>query len=243
MPKSRSAWNSIPPHLSRLRDRLLPYLKVVSKRNYISLVLLVVGVGLLGYVATEYWGMYHRQQQLEAQWEAQASMPNIPEKTAGSGRADTSGKAPLSQDDFLTRVVIPKISLDAIVVEGASRRDLSEGPGHMKETAQPGQTGNAVITAHRDTFFRHIYELAKGDDILVRRAGQVYKYEVTGKKIVMPEDLSVIRPTPDATLTLITCYPTYYIGPAPKRLVVFSRLIDSQSELPTRQAAAQSTAQ
>jgi sortase A len=140
-------------------------------------------------------------------------------------------------------VVIPKISLDAIVVEGASRRELSEGPGHMKRTAQPGEAGNAVITAHRDTFFRHIYELGKGDDILVRRAGQVYKYEVTGKKIVLPEDVSVIKPTADATLTLITCYPTYYIGPAPKRLVVFSRLVDSQAELPAKQAAAQSPAQ
>jgi sortase A len=91
----------------------------------------------------------------------------------------------------------------------------------------PGQTGNAVITGHRDTFFRHIYELVKGDKIQVRRAGSVFTYEVTGKKIVMPEDVSVIRQTPDPQLTLITCYPTYYIGPAPKRLVVFSKLVDS----------------
>ncbi len=60
---------------------------------------------------------------------------------------------------MLTRVVIPKIEMDAIVIEGASRKELSAGPGHMKETAMPGETGNAVITAHRDTFFRHIYEL------------------------------------------------------------------------------------
>ena len=192
------------------------------KRQYISLLLLVIGVALLSYVGSEYWGMYHRQQQLAAQWEQQASATNIP------------GKAKISVDDLLTRVVIPKISLDAIVVEGASRRELSEGPGHMKKTAQPGEVGNAVITAHRDTFFRHIYELGKGDDILVRRAGQVYKYEVTGKKIVLPEDVSVIKPTSDATLTLITCYPTYYIGPAPKRLVVFSRLVDSEAELPAK---------
>jgi len=195
--------------------------------------MLVIGVGLLGYVASEYWGMYHRQKQLTAQWEQQASSTNT----------NVPGKPARSEDDLLTRVVIPKINLDAIVVEGASRRELSEGPGHMKKTAQPGQTGNAVITAHRDTFFRHIYELGKGDDILVRRAGQVYKYEVTGKKIVMPEDVSVLQPTPDATLTLITCYPTYYIGPAPKRLVVFSKLVDNQAELPTRQAAAQPAAQ
>jgi|GEM_PF-306106 sortase A len=225
----RSVQNTLRPHWLRIHDGIQPVIRKVMKRgiiqrNHISLAMLIIGVALLGYVASEYWGMYHRQQQLAAQWEQQASATNVP------------GKVNISPDDLLTRVVIPKINLDAIVVEGASRRDLSEGPGHMKRTAQPGQSGNAVITAHRDTFFRHIYELGKGDEVLVRRAGQVYKYEVTGKKIVMPEDVSVIEPTSDATLTLITCYPTYYIGPAPKRLVVFSRLVGSEAELPAKQA-------
>lgn len=231
MQRLRTVQNARRTQWSRVRDRVQPFIRAAEKRNYLSLVMVVIGIALLGYVASEYWGMYHRQQQLAAQWEQQASVANVP------------GKASLSVDDLLTRVVIPKISLDAIVVEGASRRELSEGPGHMKKTAQPGQTGNAVITAHRDTFFRHIYELGKGDDILVRRAGQVYKYEVTGKKIVMPEDVSVIKPTAEATLTLITCYPTYYIGPAPKRLVVFSKLVGSEAELPAKQAAAQTPAQ
>jgi sortase A len=181
----------------------------------VSLLLIIVGIGLLGYVGSEYWGMYRSQQRLEAEWERQAANVNTPAAPV------------IPPDQMLTRVVIPKIGLDAIVVEGASRKELSEGPGHMKQTAMPGQTGNAVITGHRDTFFRHIYELVKGDKIQVRRAGSVFTYEVTGKKIVMPEDVSVIRQTPDPQLTLITCYPTYYIGPAPKRLVVFSKLVDS----------------
>jgi LPXTG-site transpeptidase (sortase) family protein len=194
-------------------------------RKAVSLVLIIVGLALLGYVGSEYWGMHRSQQRLEAEWERQASSMNTPAAPV------------IPPDQMLTRVVIPKISLDAIVVEGASRKELSEGPGHMKQTAMPGQTGNAVITGHRDTFFRHIYELVKGDKIQVRRAGQVFTYEVTGKKIVMPEDVSVIRQTPDPQLTLITCYPTYYIGPAPKRLVVFSKLVDSsQYGLPPRQA-------
>ena len=139
-------------------------------------------------------------------------------------------------------MVIPKIGLDAIVVEGASRKALSAGPGHMNQTAMPGETGNAVITAHRDTFFRHIYELVKGDQIQVRRSGRVFTYEVTGRRIVLPEDVSVIKPTPDPQLTLITCYPTYYIGPAPKRLVVFSRLVESGGDAPPHRQAAQASA-
>lgn len=203
---------------ARLGSRLLG-------RRPLSRLLVVIGIALLAYVASQYWGMYRSQQTLEAQWErqaAQASVPGAPQPTAA---------------DLLTRVVIPKINLDAIVVEGASRKKLSEGPGHVKDTAMPGETGNAVITAHRDTFFRHIYELNKGDDILIRRNGQVFRYQVTGKRIVMPEDVGVLKQTPDAQLTLITCYPTYYIGPAPKRLVVFSKLVDNGAETPKQSLA------
>jgi sortase A len=109
----------------------------------------------------------------------------------------------------------------------------------MKETAMPGETGNAVITGHRDTFFRHIYELAKGDEIQVRRNGRVFTFVVTGQRIVQPDDVSVLKQTDDPQLTLITCYPTYYIGPAPQRLVVFSKLVDSSDYgQPSKQAQA-----
>ena len=193
-------------------------------RRVVSLALVILGTVLLGYVGGEYWGMYRSQKNLEAEWEHQAATVSAP------------GQPQTSPELMLTRLLIPKIQMDAIVVEGASRRDLSAGPGHMMQTAEPGETGNAVITAHRDTFFRHIYELNKGDQIQVRRSGRTFTYEVTGKKIVMPEDVSVIKPTTNPQLTLITCYPTYYIGPAPKRLVVFSRLVESDGQ-PTKEAA------
>lgn len=81
------------------------------------------------------------------------------------------------------------------------------------------------MTGHRDAFFRHIYELNKGDILTVQRDGNAYAYQVTGKTVVAPDDMSVIRSSPENRLTLITGYPTYSIGPAPKRLVVFSKLI------------------
>jgi sortase A len=112
------------------------------------------------------------------------------------------------------------------VVEGTSRKALRVGPGRLKNTAMPGDADNSVITAHRDTFFRHIYRLSKGDEVLVRRNGELMKFEVTGKKIVDPNDVSVLKKTKRAQLTLITCYPTYYIGPAPERLIVFSKLVE-----------------
>jgi len=177
--------------------------------------LMLAGLILLLYVGSQYGTMFWEQHRLARQWEARNSA--VPDGA-------TTASAPV--DDGLIRVSIPKIDLDAIVVEGTSRKQLLVGPGRIPETALPGEPGNSVITAHRDTFFRHIYELNKGDEIVVRRAGQVMRFEVTGKKIVDPSDVSVLRGNNEPRLTLITCYPTYYIGPAPERLVVFSKLID-----------------
>lgn len=193
-----------------------PRLALPSKRA-ISLALIVVGAGLLGYVAGQYWFMYHTQRVLEVKWERQAG---------ASPAAAPAASA-------LTRISVPKIGLDAIVLEGASRKQLSRGPAHLTETALPGEPGNAVITGHRDTFFRHIFELDKGDEIDIQRNGRLFRYQVTAKKIVQPDDLSVLRPNGGAELTLITCYPIYYIGPAPERLVIFSRLVAADASNPS----------
>lgn len=198
-------------------------------RGYWPSLLIVAGVALLIYVASQYATMYAAQRRLAQQWQQQ----NLQLPVQPAGLVTT-----------LTRLTIPSIKLDAVVVEGVNRKDLLMGPGHMPDTPEPGQQGNAVISAHRDTFFRHIHELKPGEFILVQRAGRQFRYQVTGKKVIQPDDLSVIKPTSDAQLTLLTCYPTYYIGPAPQRLVVFSKLVDvSRSDEPEAQAKPVAAAQ
>lgn len=208
-----------------LQDLVLRFQQMELKRRVhsffrqqtASAILILIGIGLLGYVGHEYWAMHREQQRLQQQW--------ITQQPTASSKLTAANK-----DDGLTRVSIPKINLDLIVVEGTNHRALRLGPGHLDNTPLPGDVGNSVISAHRDTFFRHIYELAKGDDIQIRRSGRTYTFQVMGKKIVQPDDLSVIRNTPDTRLTLITCYPIYYIGPAPKRLIVTAKLVDNNSQ-------------
>ena len=183
------------------------------RRQLLSQLFVIAGLGLLTYVLIQYASMYAGQKQLQQRWAQQNS----------SSPAST----PAASDDGLTRLSIPRISLDAVIVEGISYRKLAIAPGHIPGTPLPGEAGNSVISAHRDTFFRHIYELKKGDDVIVRRLGKVYTFTVTGKKITNPDDVSVMRPTTESQLTLITCYPTYYIGPAPERLVIFAKLAAS----------------
>jgi LPXTG-site transpeptidase (sortase) family protein len=201
----------------RVRDRLSP-------------ALLVVGALLVAYVGAQYGHMYFEQRRLQREWQQQQQMSDAHRSSARPATAR-------SDDDGLTRLTVPRIDLDSIVVEGTSHRALLLGPGHMRTTPAPGEAGNSVISGHRDTFFRHLHELDRGDTLIVQRGGKTFRYQVTGKKVVEPDDLSVIRPAKDAELTLITCYPTYYVGPAPKRLVVFSRLAGEQGAA-TQTAAA-----
>lgn len=186
--------------------------KSLSPAALVAPVLIVAGVALLGYVGAQYGQMFLEQRRLAREWQRQNSAPRTL-KT-------------VTADDGLTKLLIPKIKMDAIVVEGTTRRQLLLGPGHMEQTPPPGEEGNSVITGHRDTFFRHIYELNKGDVIEVQRSGKIYQYQIIGKKVVDPEDLSVLRQSKDKRLTLITCYPIYYIGPAPDRLVVFAKMVN-----------------
>lgn len=200
-----------------MRTRLPSRIQIA---RVLPVLLMVVGTAILFYVGTQYWTMYSEQRRLARAWERQ-------QQTAAD--YDTSATS-----DHLTRISIPKINLNAVVVEGTSHNALLRGPGHLSDTPAPGENGNSVISGHRDTFFRRIYELGKGDLVDVQRDGHAYVYEVTGKKIVDPYDLSVLKPSADPRLTLITCYPIYYIGPAPERLVVFTKLSENnQAKLAT----------
>ena len=125
----------------------------------------------------------------------------------------------------LTKISIPRIQLEDVVLEGASSHSLLLGPAHLADTAEPGASGNVVIAGHRDTFFRHVHSLRYGDDIYIVRGGKRFHYVVRSRRIVEPTNLSVLRQTNDGELTLITCYPTHAIGPAPQRLIIVAKLI------------------
>ena len=177
-------------------------------RQYFAVLLISLGALLSLYVGGTYLWMYEQQRQLMHEFQAQNTVADSSAPRVGG----------------LTRISIPKINLDAVIMEGTSHKSLTLGPAHLRDSALPGDPGNSVLAAHRDTFFRHLYELKPGDDIFVDRNGQHYHYVVTGKRVVQPADLSVLDTTSESRLTLITCYPVYFIGPAPERLVVFAKL-------------------
>jgi sortase A len=122
------------------------------------------------------------------------------------------------------RIQIPIIDVDAPVVEGDDWEPLKQGAGHHIGSANPGESGNCIISAHNDIFgeiFRDLPDLDLGDEIFVHTASQIYRYVVTQKRLIEPTDVSVMYPTSSPVLTLISCYP---YGIDTHRIVVTAEL-------------------
>lgn len=173
-------------------------------RQAIATGLIVFGIVLCLFVTVSYAGMY-----------------------IGQKRLLHAFKTHQATAEALTELSIPKIGLRAVVIEGTASSSLLRGPGHMTGSAAPGGSGNSVIAGHRDTFFRHIQRLRSGDAIYVSRDGKRFRYLVAARKVVQANDISVLRAGKASELTLITCYPTHFIGPAPQRLVIVAKLAGS----------------
>jgi sortase A len=115
---------------------------------------------------------------------------------------------------------IPRLKLSAVVASGDDPQTLKVAAGHLRDTPRPWESGNSAIAAHRDSHFRPLKQIRVGDEVRMRTTHGDFVYRVRDMKIVKPTDLSVLRPTPEDVLTLITCYPFNYIGAAPKRYIV-----------------------
>ena len=137
---------------------------------------------------------------------------------------------------------VPKVGIEVPLLEGTSDLAMNRGVGHVAGTALPGQPGNLAISGHRDGFFRPLKDVVLGDLIEVdrpARPGEIStsgqhtdRYVVRNIRIVSPSDTSVLHRTADSTLTLITCYPFYYIGPAPGRYIVQASLLPTSPAAP-----------
>jgi sortase A len=122
----------------------------------------------------------------------------------------------------IARILVPAHEADILVLAGASGRTLAFGPGHLDGSAQPGDPGNAVITAHRDTHFRFLKDIALGDELLVERSdGGTRHFRVRASFVADYRELQLPRDTAVPTLTLVTCYPFDALNPGgPLRYVV-----------------------
>jgi len=125
---------------------------------------------------------------------------------------------------------IPKIRLEVPVLDGTDDLSLNRAVGLIAGTARPGNNGNIGIAGHRDGFFRGLKDVSLGDTIEIETQKQTTTYRIDRMVIVEPSDVSVLATREHPSLTLVTCYPFYFVGSAPQRYIVQASLIDSHSE-------------
>ena len=179
--------------------------------------LLLVGVALLGYFcwdqASARWEQHQAEAELERSIEERAAEPPTQERPRPA------------QGETIGKVEIPRLNISAVVKSGVDDKTLKRAVGHVPYTSLPGEPGNVGIAAHRDTYFRNLKGVRKGDVIRMVTPEATYEYAVDSTKIVTPKNVEVLDPTKDNYITLVTCYPFNYVGSAPKRFIVHARQV------------------
>ncbi len=177
--------------------------------RWLSSLLLLAGTAALAYVAYVVVSARYFQVTEAAKFDALAVRPNLHPAARVAAHGSVIGM-----------LEIPRLAVSAIVVQGDSNDVLRRAVGHIPGTPLPGQPGNIALAAHRDTIFRPLRKIAVGDVIELRTDTGVLRYRVSSTEIVPPSRVAVLDSRGRNELTLVTCYPFYYVGHAPNRFVV-----------------------
>jgi len=188
----------------------------------------VVGVTLVSmYGAMRLWAEESRAQAVQEFRTISLQAPDqtlwSPKRVAAYAEAQRAGDAPQA----LLR--IPKLTLEVPVYGDTSDFNLDRGAGHIQGTSAFAATGNAGIAAHRDGFFRKLKDIQLGMDIFLESGGKTLRYRVVELRIISPQEGEVLAPTDKPSVTLVTCYPFYFVGTAPQRFIVRGELDDTQT--------------
>jgi len=183
----------------------------------------VLLLGYCGFALVDAWIFQRRESReldrlLRGRHVASQGTPQAESSTAPKS-------APAAVDGLIGRIEIPRLLLSAVVVEGVDKTTLRRAVGHIPGTALPGYPGNVGLAGHRDTFFRPLKDLKIKDEVQFSTLQGNFMYEVESLKVVEPDNVGVLASSGENVLTLVTCYPFYYVGPAPKRWIVRARQV------------------
>jgi sortase A len=202
-------------------------MKVLIRKTSLKMVLLwaqrtlfagaILMLGYCGFVLLDSWRFQHRERQnLERLLQERQRVV----ASSAARESPASFKPVIGPDGLIGRIEVLRLSLSVIVVEGTDRITLRRAAGHIVGTGLPGQSGNIGIAGHRDTFFRPLKNIQRDDVITLTTLRGEYHYRVVSTKVVSPESVEVLKPDGNEILTLVTCYPFYFVGSAPNRFIV-----------------------
>jgi sortase A len=175
--------------------------------------LIIGGAAILAYY---FWTQHERAEAQRLARESLSRKTTVPKLVPAP---------PVRRGDVVAEIDIPRLDLSAMVFEGDDTGILEQGAGHIPGTALPSGSGNIGIAAHRDTYFRPLRLIRVNDVITLKTPAGTSHYAVTETEIVKPTAISVLGRAPGRDLTLVTCYPFFYLGKAPERFIVHARKV------------------
>jgi sortase A len=158
---------------------------------------------------------------------SQLDEENRKEWSAERLRAFEQSEAAAGRKTPIGRLEIPSLDLAVTVLDGTDEATLNRAVGVIEGTAKPGELGNVGIAGHRDGWFRPLRKILPGQEIILRTLDGRYRYRVAEIEIVGPDETHVLEPSAKARLTLVTCYPFYWLGSAPQRYIVKADLVEA----------------
>jgi sortase A len=208
------------------------HMRLISLRNgslWVERSAWIAGITLLSmYGGMRLWAEESRANAVE-EFRA-ASLPPADKSLWSQQRVDAYAQAQKSGDAPQALLRIPQLTLDVPVYADDSEVNLDRGAGHIPGTAALVQAGNIGIAAHRDGFFRKLKDVELGMDIYLEQGGRTLHYQIVEISIVEPEENAVLAPTDRPSVTLVTCYPFYFVGSAPKRFIVRGELEEKKTQ-------------
>jgi sortase A len=187
-----------------------------------SYVLLAFGIVALGYAGYAVLDLFWYQGVETSKFETASAIAESQPVEA----------VPIAIGGVIGEIEVPRLGLKAMVVQGDSDKLLRRAVGHLPETALPGEPGNIALAGHRDGLFRPLRNVRPGDTITLRTSNSEFHYQVEWTAVVPPNAVRMIQPTSEPALTLVTCYPFYFVGAAPDRFVVRARKIPAEPQSP-----------
>ena len=202
----------------RLRGRLASRLS--SSLYLLHLALLALGLALAGWPLAVYAESEYVQWSAGNAFHGEGGPAKPPTETIVPSAVAKPNSAKLKSGTPLGKLSIARLGISYVLLEGTDARTLDKSIGHVESTSLPGETGNIGVAGHRNTHFRKLEWVRRGDVITILTKTDEYRYGVEWVKLFTPSDLEVLDPSHGPAVTLITCFPFEYVGSAPQRFIV-----------------------
>lgn len=196
----------------------------MTLRGVLGYALFCFGAASVAFAGGRYGLGAWRQQEARRAW-AEAEAIAVVALARRYATTDGAAPVPVARGVPVARLLIPRLRLDEIVIEGVDDYSLNAGPGHLPGSAFPGEPGNSVISAHRDRHFARLGAVQVGDTIVTESGTRAASWVVISKRVI-DADTPALFHTSDATLTLTTCWPIRYFGTAPERLLLTAKPVN-----------------